>query len=48
MCEAVGHPVQTLRRTRIGPMSDRRLRSGEWRELTALEVEKLKRGKVEK
>jgi len=48
MCEAVGHPVQTLRRTRIGPMSDRRLRSGEWRELTALEVEKLKRGRVEK
>jgi len=48
MCEAVGHPVQTLRRTRIGPMSDKRLRSGEWRELTALEVEKLKRGKVEK
>jgi len=35
MCEAVGHPVQTLRRTRIGPMSDKRLRSGEWRELTA-------------
>jgi len=26
MCEAVGHPVKKLRRTRIGPISDRRLR----------------------
>ena len=42
MCEAVGHPVQKLRRTRIGPISDRRLRPGEWRELTSKEVEKLK------
>ena len=42
MCEAVGHPVQALRRLRIGPISDRRLRVGEWRELKAHEVEKLK------
>lgn len=42
MCEAVGHPVRKLRRVRIGPISDRRLRVGEWRELTRQEVEKLK------
>ena len=48
MCEAVGHPVRKLRRVRIGPISDRHLRPGEWRELTRQEVEKLKRGKGEK
>ena len=48
MCEAVGHPVRKLRRVRIGPITDRRLRLGEWRELTRQEVEKLKGGKVEK
>jgi 23S rRNA pseudouridine2605 synthase len=48
MCEAVGHPVRKLRRVRIGPISDRRLRVGEWRELTRQEVEELKTGKVEK
>jgi 23S rRNA pseudouridine2605 synthase len=48
MCEAVGHPVRNLRRVRIGPITDRRLRVGEWRELTRQEVEKLKSGKVEK
>jgi 23S rRNA pseudouridine2605 synthase len=48
MCEAVGHPVRKLRRVRIGPITDRRLRVGEWRELTRQEVEKLKSGKVEK
>ena len=41
MCEAVGHPVQTLKRTRIGPISDRRLKPGEWRELSADEVRAL-------
>jgi 23S rRNA pseudouridine2605 synthase len=41
MCEAVGHPVQTLKRTRFGSISDRRLRVGEWRELTPREVEAL-------
>jgi len=41
MCEAVGHPVQELKRTRIGPISDRRLKPGEWRELTAAEVKAL-------
>jgi 23S rRNA pseudouridine2605 synthase len=41
MCEAVGHPVRELRRVRIGPLQDRRLRPGEWRELTAAEVKTL-------
>jgi len=42
MCEAVGHPVRRLKRTRIGPLSDRRLRPGEWRELSVAEVAALK------
>jgi pseudouridine synthase len=42
MCEAVGHPVRTLARTRIGPLEDRRLRPGRWRELTPQEVRTLK------
>jgi 23S rRNA pseudouridine2605 synthase len=45
MCEAVGHPVRSLKRTRIGPIADRRLQPGQWRELTPQEVEKLKSGK---
>ncbi len=43
MCETVGHPVRTLRRVRIGPLSDRRLKPGEWRELTDQEVAALRR-----
>jgi len=34
MLEALGHPVDRLVRVRIGPVSDRRLRPGEWRALT--------------
>jgi 23S rRNA pseudouridine2605 synthase len=34
MCEAIGHPVRRLVRTRIGPISDRALAPGSWRELT--------------
>jgi 23S rRNA pseudouridine2605 synthase len=41
MCEAVGHPVTRLVRTRIGPIVDRRLRPGEWRPLTAVEIRRL-------
>jgi 23S rRNA pseudouridine2605 synthase len=41
MLEAVGHPVTRLIRTRIGPLSDRRLPPGEWRELTGLELRSL-------
>jgi 23S rRNA pseudouridine2605 synthase len=43
MCEAVGHPVVRLVRTRIGPIADRRLKPGEWRPLTAKEVRSLSR-----
>jgi pseudouridine synthase len=43
MCDAVGHPVRTLRRIRIGPIADKNLKSGTYRELTSTEVEKLKR-----
>lgn len=41
MCEAVGHPVTRLVRTRIGPIVDHRLGPGEWRELTRDEVRTL-------
>ncbi len=43
MCEAVGHPVERLRRIRFGPISDRALKPGEWRELTTAEVAKMRR-----
>jgi 23S rRNA pseudouridine2605 synthase len=42
MLEAVGHPVRVLRRVKIGPISDRRMKAGDWRELTGEEVKKLK------
>lgn len=38
MCEAVGHEVTRLVRTRIGPITDRRLAPGAWRSLTTDEV----------
>ncbi|MDQ6909553.1 MAG: rRNA pseudouridine synthase [Actinomycetota bacterium] len=41
MCAAVGHPVVRLVRTRIGPLADRRLAPGEWRQLTDAEVQAL-------
>ncbi len=43
MCEAVGHPVERLVRTRIGPLVDRRLGPGEWRRLDQDEVRALER-----
>lgn len=43
MCDAVGHPVLRLVRTRIGPLRDSRLRPGDWRELTLDEVRALER-----
>ena len=43
MCDAVGHPVQSLKRTRIGPLGDARLKPGMWRDLTSDEVRGLKR-----
>ena len=41
MCEAVGHPVRRLVRTRIGSLRDAALKPGTWRELTREEVKKL-------
>jgi 23S rRNA pseudouridine2605 synthase len=41
MCDAIGHPVRRLVRTRIGPITDRRLAPGSWRELRPSEVRAL-------
>ncbi len=41
MCEAIGHPVQRLVRTRIGPVRDTKLAPGLWRALSAEEVRAL-------
>jgi 23S rRNA pseudouridine2605 synthase len=42
MCDAIGHPVDRLKRVAIGPIRDSRLKPGEWRELTPDEVKKLR------
>jgi 23S rRNA pseudouridine2605 synthase len=44
MLEAIGHPVERLRRVAIGPIRDTKLRPGHWRELTADEVRLLRAG----
>ena len=41
MCDAIGHPVQRLVRTRIGPVRDTNLPPGRWRALTPDEVRSL-------
>ena len=41
MCEAVGHSVVRLVRTRIGPLADRSLAPGAWRKLPSDEVRSL-------
>jgi len=41
MCEAVGHPVRRLVRTRFGPLADSRLAPGRWRPLRLAEVRAL-------
>jgi len=41
MCDAVGHPVHRLIRTRIGPLADRSLAPGHWRALTTSEIRSL-------
>ncbi|QXC62016.1 rRNA pseudouridine synthase [Aquihabitans sp. G128] len=41
MLDAVGHPVQRLIRTKVGPLTDRRLAPGAWRELTLPELRSL-------
>ena len=47
MCEAVGHSVVRLVRTRIGPLADRSLAPGAWRKLTSDEVRSLQRAVAE-
>ena len=44
MCEAVGHPVRRLVRTRIGSLADPKLKPGQWRLLTPDEVRALNEG----
>jgi pseudouridine synthase len=41
MCDAIGHPAERLRRTRIGPVADPGLKPGRFRDLTPAEVSKL-------
>jgi 23S rRNA pseudouridine2605 synthase len=43
MCAAIGHPVERLVRTRIGPLTGRKLKPGAFRELTVDEVLELER-----
>jgi pseudouridine synthase len=44
MCDAIGHPVVQLRRVRIGPIADDRLKPGQFRPLTPAEIAALKKG----
>ena len=41
MCEAIGHPVRRLVRTRFGPLHENRLAPGQWRSLTQAEIRAL-------
>jgi len=43
MCESVGHPVVRLIRSRIGPIVDRSLRPGSFRELTNQELKSIRK-----
>ena len=43
MCEAVGHPVLSLKRIAIGPLRLGRLKPGEYRHLSVSEIARLKR-----
>jgi hypothetical protein len=43
MFDAIGHPVDELRRIAIGPLKDSRLKPGYWRDLTGEEVMQLKK-----
>jgi len=42
MCDAIGHPVERLRRVAFGSIRDDRLRVGHWRDLTDDEVTRLR------
>jgi pseudouridine synthase len=41
MCDAIGHPVVRLRRTRIGTITDKGMRPGDVRDLTPAEIKSL-------
>ena len=43
MFQSIGHPVEKLRRVKIGFLEDPKLALGKWRHLTADEVAKFKR-----
>ena len=43
MCDAIGHPIEKLTRTAIGPIRDARLKPGQWRDLTEQEIRALTR-----
>jgi len=43
MCDAIGHPVEELRRVAIGPIRDPKLKAGQWRDLTPEEIKRLQR-----
>ena len=43
MCEAIGHPVDHLRRVAIGPIRDAKLKPGSWRDLRNDEVAVLRK-----
>src|SRR3989442_395662 len=43
MFQSIGHPVEKLRRVRIGSLEDEKLRPGAWRFLTEDEVNQFKR-----
>src|SRR5215475_7355069 len=43
MFQAVGHPVEKLRRVRIGFLQDEKLKPGQWRLLTEHEIAQFKR-----
>ncbi|MGE3507633.1 MAG: pseudouridine synthase [Vicinamibacterales bacterium] len=43
MCEAIGHPVEHLRRVAIGPLRDSTLKVGQYRPLTVEELARLQK-----
>ncbi|HZB24715.1 MAG TPA: pseudouridine synthase [Vicinamibacterales bacterium] len=47
MCDAIGHPVVRLKRVRIGPITDDRIRPGEFRDLSDREVALLRQASGE-
>jgi pseudouridine synthase len=42
MCAAIGHPVESLARVRFGPLTDRTLKPGQFRDLTVAEIRRLR------